>query len=50
VVVGDLGLYLQNIEEDRPPNPLLVKQLRKLNAWPERGKTLDDLFAELKDT
>ena len=50
VVVGDLSLYLQSIEEGRPPNPVLVKQLRKLNAWPERERTLDDLFDELKDT
>jgi len=50
VVVGDLALYIQTCEEARPPNPLLVKQIRKLNSWPEREKTLDDLFGELKDT
>jgi len=47
-VVGDVGLYLQQIEEARPPNPLLVKQLRKLSAWPEREKQIKDLFDELK--
>lgn len=50
VVVGDVGLYLQFIEEARPPNPLLVKQLRKLSAWPEREKQISDLFDELKGT
>lgn len=50
VVVGDVGLYLQQIEESRPPNPVLVKQLRKLNAWPEREKQISDLFDDLKGT
>ncbi len=50
VVVGDLAAYLQRIEEGRPPNPQLVKQVRKLSSWPEREKTLDDLFDELKGT
>lgn len=48
VVVGDVGLYLQQLEEARPPNPLLVKQLRKLSAWPEREKQISDLFDDLK--
>ncbi len=42
VVVGDVGLYLRHIEEGRPLNPRLVKQLRKLSSWPEREKKASD--------
>lgn len=47
VVVGDVGLYLQRIEEGRPPNPRLVKQIRKLQAWPERENIPSDPTDEL---
>ncbi len=47
VVVGDVGLYLQNIEEGRLPNPRLTNQIRKLSSWGRARKANDDLDDEL---
>ncbi len=48
--MNNVGLYLQSIEEARPPNPRLVKSIRKLSSWREREKQISDLFNELRDT
>ncbi len=41
--MNSVGLYLQNIEEGRFPNPRLTKQIRKLSSWGRARKANDDL-------